>query len=279
MSKEMMIKRFEEVNVVFMLDGWFNATSVAKKFGKEVRHWLELPTTNSYISELLVELQPGLNPRFALQRTDLIKVYKGSPENGGGTWLHPELAVEFARWCSVRFARWCDKQIKEILIQNQKVSGSPFFRQNYPEFYNEELGFHQCSPQEDNYCKSNRIRFDLTIKQFCGLRNPRHIQELTNLVFRIFTGFKVSDFRRGWGIAPGSRVRTRLFVDTNLRRAIDDVEIQVETIIRRYNITDFSEIYTVVGDVVNSVAGHCRAHRIRLGQSVPINLRLVSHAV
>ena len=65
-------------------------------------------------------------------------------------------------------------------------------------------------------------------------------------------------------------------MDSNLRRAIDDLEIQVRHVIQEFGITDYGEIYTLVEDAVNSIAAHCRVHRISLGRSVPVNLRLVS---
>jgi hypothetical protein len=34
---------------------------------------------------------------------------------GGGTWMHPKLAVRFAQWLDVDFAVWCDEQIDHIL--------------------------------------------------------------------------------------------------------------------------------------------------------------------
>lgn len=276
MKTDLMIKRFEDVNVFFMEDGWFNATSVAKKFGKLPADWIRLDTTNAYIQELLAELSNTGNPIIEHQVTDIVQVKRGRPENGGGTWLHPELSVEFARWCSVKFARWCDKQIKEILQSNSGTREKVYERQDFPVFQNDALGFTQCMSEEDEYCKAHRVSFDTTIKEFCGLRNPLYIRQLTNLVFKIFTGFEVKDFRRGWGIAPGSRLRTRLFVDSNLRRAIDDVEVQVRAIIKEHEVAHFDEIYTIVGDVAQSISGHCRAHRISLGRSVPINLRVVA---
>lgn len=275
-TNSLMIKRFEDINVFFMEDGWFNATSVAKKFGKEPYAWLRLDSTKAYIEELLLELSNTRNHGIERQVIDVVQVKRGKPENGGGTWLHPELSVEFARWCNIKFARWCDKQIKEILTcvhtNNQKM----YERQNFPVFQNEVLGFTQCMTAEDLQCRGNRVSFDSTIKEFCGLRNPVYIRQLTNLVFKIFTGFEVKDFRRGWGIARGSRLRTRLFVDSNLRRAIDDVEVQVHTVIEEHGLVDFSEIYTTVEDVATSIAIHCRAHKISLGRSVPINLRIVA---
>jgi hypothetical protein len=276
MKNDLMIKRFEDVNVFFMEDGWFNASSVAKKFGKFPADWMRQESTKEYIQELLLELSNTGNPIIEHQLIDIVQVKRGRPENGGGTWLHPELSVEFARWCSPKFARWCDKQIKDILVSNSGIREKVYERQDFPVFQNDALGFTQCMSAEDSYCKAHRVSFDTTIKEFCGLRNPVYIRQLTNLVFKIFTGFEVRDFRRGWGITPGSRLRTRLFVDSNLRRAIDDVEVQVRAVIKEHEIDSFDEIYTLVGDIAQSISGHCRAHRISLGRSVPINLRVVA---
>lgn len=49
------------------------------------------------------------------KKTGLVKTKSGSPENGGGTWLHPKLAVAFARWLSVEFAVWCDLTIDSLI--------------------------------------------------------------------------------------------------------------------------------------------------------------------
>ena len=297
---ELMIKRFEEINVFFMEDGWFNATSVAKKFNKEVNDWVRQDEVFEYAVELansLSLLNPGsggvneklqflqnctdreirraLIPQF-LKDVGLMMTRRGSLINGGGTWLHPDLSIVFARWLSAKFAVWCDKQIKEILLSRENRYTGTYQRRSFPVYQNEALGFTQCMIEEDEYCKAHRVSLDQLIKVECGLWNPAFIRELTNLTFRIFTGFEVKDFRRGWGIARGSRLRTRLFVDSNLRRAIDDLELQVRHVIQEFGITDYGEIYTLVEDAANSIAAHCRVHRISLGRSVPVNLRLVS---
>ncbi len=46
---------------------------------------------------------------------DLVQVQGGSPENGGGTWMHEDVALEFARWLSPKFAIWTNKKIKELM--------------------------------------------------------------------------------------------------------------------------------------------------------------------
>lgn len=82
--------------------GWFNATYAADIFGKDVYEWTRLPSTIEYISAL--ENKYGNIPYLEAKRG-----------RSGGTWLHPKLAVTFARWCSVDFAIWCDEQIEQII--------------------------------------------------------------------------------------------------------------------------------------------------------------------
>ena len=84
--------------------GWFNATAAAEKFGKLPANWLSLPSTDSYIDSMSRALNVG--------KSDIIKTSRG---RNGGTWLHPKLAVAFARWLSDDFAVWCDLQIDKII--------------------------------------------------------------------------------------------------------------------------------------------------------------------
>ena len=88
--------------------GWFNATAAADKFGKRVQHWLDNKETKEYIEKLNSRLSGDLNT----DATGIISTKKG---RNGGTWLHPKLAVAFARWLSVDFSIWCDEQIDKII--------------------------------------------------------------------------------------------------------------------------------------------------------------------
>lgn len=84
-----------------------SATEMARPFGKEAKDWLK----NQSTKEFLNELSNVRNLLFA----DLVQVKQGSPENGGGTWMHEDVAIEFARWLSPKFAIWCNRRIKELL--------------------------------------------------------------------------------------------------------------------------------------------------------------------
>ena len=41
--------------------------------------------------------------------------------NNGGTYLHPELVVHFARWCSPKFAIECDRFIKHEMMRVSEI--------------------------------------------------------------------------------------------------------------------------------------------------------------
>jgi hypothetical protein len=104
---------FNNTNITFNSDGWINATEVSNAYGKRLDHWLSSTDTQEYIQELLEESNGYKYPKNGdLQVIDFIKTKKGK---NGGTWLHPELVVLFARFISVKFGRWCDKQIKLII--------------------------------------------------------------------------------------------------------------------------------------------------------------------
>lgn len=96
-------------------EAWFNATEIAAMFGKRPVDWLRLPDTERYIAALCkAEAQKQNKPE--VRKSHLVKTIKGGNDlSRQGTWLHPKLAVVFARWCDVDFAVWCDEQIAEII--------------------------------------------------------------------------------------------------------------------------------------------------------------------
>lgn len=109
MSKLIMAE-FDGAPMQFREDGWFNATAAADKHGKRVNDWASLPSTSSYIEALARNLNTGKSGIYSA--SDFIETKRG---RHGGTWLHPKLAVSFARWISDDFAVWCDLQIDAVL--------------------------------------------------------------------------------------------------------------------------------------------------------------------
>lgn len=102
---------FEGQLYSFNMDGWFNATDAAVRFGRLPNDWLRLPGTASYLAAF--KRKYGNIPH--------LKTRRGV---GGGTWLHPKLAVRFAQWLNDDFAVWCDEQIDAIVRNGIRAEGN-----------------------------------------------------------------------------------------------------------------------------------------------------------
>lgn len=107
---------FEGNTVAFDTNGkiMVNATQMARPFNKKTAHWLNLQSTKEFIRELSVLRN--------INTADLLKVTQGGEPGKQGTWLHEDLAIEFARWLSPRFAIWCNDVIKTIIRQKATLS-------------------------------------------------------------------------------------------------------------------------------------------------------------
>lgn len=114
MAMSLITKTYEHngllLEVPFTQTAFFNATAVAKAFGKQPTDWLKTDATKEYILAAQTIL--------CLEQNQLVIVKNGG--NQQGTWLHPKLAVAFARWCNAEFAVWCDMQIDTILRGDSK---------------------------------------------------------------------------------------------------------------------------------------------------------------
>lgn len=93
------------------LDGsqMINGSQMAKIFGKEIRNWTKLKATQDYIEALSSDAH--------IRASALIQVVKGGIPSEQGTFIHKDLAIEFARWLNPQFAVWCNEHIM-TLMQN-----------------------------------------------------------------------------------------------------------------------------------------------------------------
>lgn len=84
-------------------DGFINATQMCTCNSRRLDNWLRLKATSQYIQELENSLT-----------SEVVVTYEGNSENSG-TWVHPTLAINLARWISPQFAVWCDSHIFNLL--------------------------------------------------------------------------------------------------------------------------------------------------------------------
>lgn len=149
--------------VRFNADGWINATEAAARFGKAPNDWLRLPDTIAYLAALdrASGSSSGIIP--------YVKTSRARSDRGGGTWLHPKLAVPFARWLSVDFAVWCDEQIDQL------VRGGP-------------SGWQQARKQSSIGYRGMCDALALTYEARCKVTKPHHFMNEARLINEVVTG-------------------------------------------------------------------------------------------
>ena len=86
-------------------DVMINATQMAKPFGKQVYEYLRLPSTNE-----LIKVKAG---KSRIAEDQLVKTIRGG--TNPGTWMHEDIALDFAQWLSIDFKLWCMDRIKELM--------------------------------------------------------------------------------------------------------------------------------------------------------------------
>jgi hypothetical protein len=98
-------------------DGYINATRLTQAYreqtGKrrDVNDWLRTKRTQEMIEHLASNTGIPVN--------QIYQVFQGSPDNGGGTWLHPKLATRFAIWLSDDFGLMVENWVETWMTQPQ----------------------------------------------------------------------------------------------------------------------------------------------------------------
>lgn len=108
---------YNENQVIFQMEGneMINTTKLSKPFGakKKPTFWLRTQAAQEYVEALSTELQ--------ICTSALIKVVRGG-DSQQGTWMHPDIAIEYARWLNPRFGIWCNLRIQELLKNGYTIT-------------------------------------------------------------------------------------------------------------------------------------------------------------
>jgi hypothetical protein len=98
-------------------DGYVNATAMCKANGKRLNDYVRLERTQEYLRALAAQTGCGAAVAGipATGKPDLVQIIQGGPPHLQGTWVHPQLAVDLARWISPAFAVWMDGWFLESL--------------------------------------------------------------------------------------------------------------------------------------------------------------------
>lgn len=109
-SSEITVFQYNGTNISFLSGEniTVNATEIASAFNKSVADWTRQKSTKEFVNTL--------SAVKGIPTSALIQVVRGGNEQEKqGTWMHEDVAIEFARWLSPAFAIWCNDRIKELL--------------------------------------------------------------------------------------------------------------------------------------------------------------------
>lgn len=119
MSKEInsQVFLYNEKPVIFQLenDGMVNATKLAKNFGKHKRPqlWLRTKAAQEYLDAY------SYDAHICASSLTTTVIGRG---NNQGTFMYPDIAIEYARWLNPRFGIWCNLRIQELLKTGYVIS-------------------------------------------------------------------------------------------------------------------------------------------------------------
>lgn len=139
-------------------DGYLNATAMCKATGKLWADYYRLSSTKTYMEDLSADM--------GIPISDLIQVRKGGSVDLQGTWIHPDLAIHLAQWCSSKFAIQVTKWVRELLTTGQVA----------------------LEPGEPD-------PFDLLVQSAVRLRDIRHAQRETEKRVELVEGVAVEAHR------------------------------------------------------------------------------------
>jgi hypothetical protein len=100
---------------------------MAKPFGKRVDNWMRLKATKELFAEF--EREPsygGAKPLITIKGnfsdTSDLRYHSDLPSGEvfrQGTFAHPDIAIQFAQWCSPGFALWVSRQIRHLMTYGE----------------------------------------------------------------------------------------------------------------------------------------------------------------
>jgi KilA-N domain/P63C domain len=96
-------------------DGYFNATAMCQAVSKLFAEYRRSPSTQEFLNEL-----PSVT---GLTHNGLIKIIRGGPPHLQGAWVHPDVAIHLAQWCSPKFAVAVARWVREWFGFKVNVSG------------------------------------------------------------------------------------------------------------------------------------------------------------
>ena len=115
MSENFISRSFNKIEIHQKVeDGYINLNQMANATGKRIDNWLRLQETKELIAEFNRQniASSDLRKQSSQAVITITSGVKGQ-RGGGGTWAHPDVAIQFAQWCSPGFALQVSRWVRE----------------------------------------------------------------------------------------------------------------------------------------------------------------------
>jgi hypothetical protein len=100
-------------------DGYIYATGLCKAVSKRMYDWLRLRETKNLIKTINDKSDAGIPV------SQLLEVYRGNTSKySQGTWIHPDLGLNLAQWCSSDFSAQVSKWLRELIFTGKVELGN-----------------------------------------------------------------------------------------------------------------------------------------------------------
>ncbi|AVR87374.1 KilA-N domain-containing protein [Thauera aromatica] len=110
-------------------DGYINATALCQAAGKQFKDYMGNKSTQEFLTELSAEtgLQAQLVEKSLVEKKQaLVETFPGAPSTGGGSWVHPQVAIHLGQWASGKFAVQVSKWVHEWMSGKGAPNRMPY---------------------------------------------------------------------------------------------------------------------------------------------------------
>jgi hypothetical protein len=109
-----------EFTIPLREDGYIYATGLCKAANKRMYDWLRLRETNNLMKTINENKSDA-----GIPASQLLEVYKGNTSKySQGTWIHPDLGLNLAQWCSPNFSAQVSKWLRELIYTGKVELGN-----------------------------------------------------------------------------------------------------------------------------------------------------------
>ncbi len=104
-------------------DGYVNATAMCQAAGKLYGHYSENRATKAFLEELSRDI--------GIPISQLSQSIKGGEPQLQGTWVHPQIAIHLAQWCSPAFAVQVSRWVFDWMSAAARAPSMPYHLRRY----------------------------------------------------------------------------------------------------------------------------------------------------